>query len=188
MIWGFPYDETETSIYHHISHILGSSGLFRDSAQQNMRGSNVHWTWVTVLRLQHHTPTGTKMAAGLSIEPWIHIIFTPGSIHSMPTKNTAAHLGDRKGRKKTCATWLYSTWIQMEVSKVMGAPLGCTQNQDKWRCPKMGVPPNHPYFIFGFSMKLNHPAIGYPHDYGTPHIMIPRSSHLIGQKHDWSMD
>ena len=41
----------------------------------------------------------------------------------------------------------------------------------RWRFPKIEVPPNHP-FIDGIFHEINHPAIGYPHDYGNPHITI----------------
>ena len=35
----------------------------------------------------------------------------------------------------------------------------------------MGVPPNHP-FVHRIFHEINHPAIGYPHDYGNYHLLI----------------
>ena len=36
--------------------------------------------------------------------------------------------------------------------------------------PEIGVPPNHP-FLDGIFPNINHPFLGYPHDYGNPHIV-----------------
>ena len=37
-----------------------------------------------------------------------------------------------------------------------------------WRFPEIGVPPNQP-FLIEISL-INHPFLGYPHDYGNPNI------------------
>ena len=39
-----------------------------------------------------------------------------------------------------------------------------------WRFPKIGLPPNHRHF-HGIFLEINHTAtLGYPQDYGNPHI------------------
>ena len=39
-----------------------------------------------------------------------------------------------------------------------------------WRCPKMGVPPNHS-LLDGIFPNKNHPAIGVPYNCGNTHII-----------------
>ena len=47
--------------------------------------------------------------------------------------------------------------------------------QKKWRCPKLGVALYNPFGsrIFHYKLYLNHPAMGYPHDYGNPQVVSP---------------
>ena len=46
----------------------------------------------------------------------------------------------------------------------------------------MGVPPVliHCPFLDGISPNKNNPAIGYPHDYGNPHVFVEEEPMVDG--------
>ena len=52
-----------------------------------------------------------------------------------------------------------------------------------WKFPRIGVPPVLIHFRLAFS-NINHPFVGYPHDYGNPHDWTSGTlAVLVGHPH-----
>ena len=43
-----------------------------------------------------------------------------------------------------------------------------------WRCPEIGVPPNHP--LYWYFSRYKPSILGYPHGHGNPHVFASRTS------------
>ena len=88
----------------------------------------------------------------------------------------------------SCTETLRKRLPQVFCSQLGNHDVRCLQKRhDKrandyiWRCPKIqngGTPSYHP-FVIGLSI-LNHPAIGYTHDYGNPPWLTTKRINLLG--------